>query len=396
MRQASVNYGFVSPEQLLTPVPAHTMNYSPSLDIGSASKPIANMTMLHQSLRRYCNKTLLLLGLLLLLINVHVFFGCSVFNLFPRNTSPTASSRGPLTESPPWIPTRKQGDLRISKATIQYDSKTYETRNLALDETHTHNFGYKTHALRTPMVRGALNKLLYLQSLILVELQKPVEEQEEWILYYGPTVIFANPRVPLHHFLPPVTDVETFKTLSIIATMSESEKLNTAVFFIRVSAGSVRVLIEALERMYNAPAENEIENADISAIALKSILSRDHHREKIIFQPAEWYNSTTSLFYQAYRPTPRHHLLPITEKLAVDSEEQSPMFPDAETVHRFWHIVSEARRVLNEAKEKGHTSEQGAWWEMDREVKEWAELRAWDTDELERRLGVLKEGLDIS
>jgi hypothetical protein len=249
------------------------------------------------------------------------------------------------------------------------------------------------------MVRGALNKLLYLQSLILAELQKPVEEQEEWILYYDPTVIFANPRVPLHDFLPPVRDVETFKTLSIIATMSESEKLNTAVFFIRVSAGSLRILIEALESMYNAPlneAEDEGENADSSAIALQTILSRAHHREKIIFQPGEWYNSTTSLFYQAYRPTSAHRLLPITETLAVDSQERSPIFPDADTVHRFWHTVSEARRVLNEAKEKGHTSEQGAWWEMVREVKEWAELRAWDTDELERRVGVLKEGLDIS
>ena len=40
--------------------------------------------------------------------------------------------------------------------------------------------------------------------------------------------------------------------------------------------------------------------------------------------------------------------------------------------------------------------QQGEWWEMVREVKEWAELRAWDTDELERRIEVLRNGLDIS
>jgi len=71
------------------------------------------------------------------------------------------------------------------------------------------------------------------------------------------------------------------------------------------------------------------------------------------------------------------------------------MLPDADTVHRFWHVVSEARHVLNEAKEKGHTSEQGEWWEMVREVKEWVEGRAWNTEELERRVRVLREGLDI-
>ena len=71
------------------------------------------------------------------------------------------------------------------------------------------------------------------------------------------------------------------------------------------------------------------------------------------------------------------------------------MFPDADTVHRFWHVVSEARRVFNEAKEKGHTSEQGELWEMVGEVKEWVEGRAWNTEELERSVRVLREGLDI-
>lgn len=71
------------------------------------------------------------------------------------------------------------------------------------------------------------------------------------------------------------------------------------------------------------------------------------------------------------------------------------MFPDAETVHRFWHVVSEAGRVLDEAKEKGHTSEQGEWWEMVSEMKEWVGGRAWDTEELQRRVQVLREGLDI-
>jgi hypothetical protein len=47
--------------------------------------------------------------------------------------------------------------------------------------------------------------------------------------------------------------------------------------------------------------------------------------------------------------------------------------------------VSEARRVLNEAKERGQTAEEG-----DR-----VELRAWDAVEVDRRVEALREGLDI-
>ena len=61
------------------------------------------------------------------------------------------------------------------------------------------------------------------------------------------------------------------------------------------------------------------------------------------------------------------------------------MFPETADVHRFWRTASEARRVLDEAKEKGYTDEQGALWEMAKEVKEWVQLRAWDMEELERR-----------
>ncbi|KAI4690332.1 hypothetical protein J4E81_007485 [Alternaria sp. BMP 2799] len=346
-------------------------------------------------LRLYCNKTRLLIGIILLLVNLHVFFGYSIFNLIPSNTS---ASPNVLPDFIPWTPTRSQSDLRIAKATVVYDSKKHDTDTLALDELHNQNLGYTSHILQTPIVRGALNQFLYLQSLIITELQKPVEEQKEWILYHDPTAILANPHIPLHHFLPPITDVETFKTLSVIATKSEIEKFSTAVFFIRVSGGSLRILTEAMEMIYDLPDNgDENEESNVSATVLQTILSRPHHLEHVIYQPREWYNNTLSLFYQPYYPTLAHRLLssPFTETIPGDKEGSNPMFPDADTVHRFWHVVSEARHVLNEAKERGHTSELGEWWEMVAEVKEWVEGRAWDTEELERRVRVLKEGLDI-
>jgi hypothetical protein len=56
----------------------------------------------------------------------------------------------------------------------------------------------------------------------------------------------------LHTFLPPVSDVETFKTLSIITTKPDARQrnLSTSVFFIRVSGDSLRMLIEAMAYLY--------------------------------------------------------------------------------------------------------------------------------------------------
>ncbi|KAI4682739.1 uncharacterized protein J4E84_007203 [Alternaria hordeiaustralica] len=374
------------------------MGFASSPEAKSFSIEATNMPSAPLLLRLYCKKTRLVIGVILLLVISHVFFGCSIFNLIPSNTSATPNFPNAIPQSIPWAPTRSQSDLRIAKATILYDFRKPDTGTLALDDLHTQNFGYASHILQTPIVRGALNKFLYLQSLIITELQKPIEDQKEWILYHETTVILANPHIPLHHFLPPITDVETFKILSIIATKSESEELNTKVFFIRVSGGSLRILTEAMEMIYNLPDNgDEDEEFSVVATAFQTTLARPHHLEKAIYQPREWYNSTSSLFYQPYYPTAAHRLLspPVTQTTSVDTEGSSPMFPDADTVHRFWHVVREARRVLNEAKEKGHTSEQGEWWEMVAEVKEWVEGRAWDTEELERRVRVLREGLDI-
>ncbi|KAG9191595.1 hypothetical protein G6011_10329 [Alternaria panax] len=308
------------------------------------------MPPLNRSLRRYRDTIRLVFGIVTLILGFSAFLGCTVLDLiFPSASEATHAL-----------------DLEILKTTIFYGSskKTHEAHILTFHAFYDEHFSYKTDFLRTPIVRGGLNKLLHLQSLIINELQEPIEQQIEWILYFDPAVILANPHIPLHHFLPPITDVETFKRLSIIATKSGSNYLNTSVFFIRVSGNSLRILNEAMERIYNAPYvegyENEDNDGGLPSAALQDVLHGEHHRDKT---------------------------------LAMD-DEHSQMFPEKADIHRFWHTASEARRVLDEAKEKGHTSEQGIWWEAVKEVKEWVELRAWDIDELGGRVEMLRIGIN--
>jgi hypothetical protein len=83
-----------------------------------------------------------------------------------------------------WTPIRLPSEIRIAKATIAYDpmNQIYDGA-LALHDQHNKRYGYEMHILRTPLVKGFANKMLWLQQTIIAELQRNVAERAEWILY---------------------------------------------------------------------------------------------------------------------------------------------------------------------------------------------------------------------
>jgi hypothetical protein len=81
------------------------------------------------------------------------------------------------------ITPRAHSSIRIAKATIAYaPSNGIYARSLALHVSQ----GYKTHVLRTPLVKGFANTFLWLQHVITSELLKDENERAEWILYFSP------------------------------------------------------------------------------------------------------------------------------------------------------------------------------------------------------------------
>jgi hypothetical protein len=201
----------------------------------------------------------------------------------------------------------------------------------------------------------------------------------------------------LHTFLPPITDIEIFKTLSVIATKPESSghyehaDLSTSIFFIRVSGDSLRILTEAMTVMY--PFHAAQQSAENFAKALQLVLEIDQNRDKAVYQPHEWYDGSVedngAMFRQPFSrdSSPPHDMEFYLEALEMEKKYNvhKPLFPSTEAAHLYWHSVREARRVLNEAKERGQTAEQGEWREMVKEARDWVELRAWDTVEVDRR-----------
>lgn len=94
-------------------------------------------------------------------------------------------SRDSTLEVTDWNPIRQQSDICVSKATILYPpSDVIYTRSLTLHSQHNDRFGYEMHVLRTPIVRGYANTLLWVQHVIVGEIMKKEKRDgSEWILY---------------------------------------------------------------------------------------------------------------------------------------------------------------------------------------------------------------------
>ncbi|CAO2652606.1 Nn.00g008890.m01.CDS01 [Neocucurbitaria sp. VM-36] len=351
--------------------------------------------------------------LALLLSLIIILFSNYYYSHHPVTTSDSNTVQ-PLTLTPiPSPPPKQQLSIRIAKATIHYPrSNTLFNTSLALHASHNARFGYEMHILRTHIVKGALNKLLWLQQLIVAELMKREEERMEWICYFDHDVLVWNEQIPLQTYLPPVGgDWETFKALAMIGWKDEREELSTAVMFVRVSAVAVRILTLAMARVVeDVDGEDDKAGGDVVGKALQCVLEREEYRDKVVYQAAAWYDhhglltSESGLFMQVHRGQSlplrlreMKYALGVIEyaKEHPNMSKHRAAFPRPDEVQRFWDVVIEARKTLGEAKDRSHTVEVGEWEDQVREVKELVEIRAWDTEELIRRVRVLQEQLGI-
>jgi hypothetical protein len=157
------------------------MSSQPYADVEKAGDTAA-MPNLRRSCRYYLNLINNVFGLTLLFLGLgFLLYGA----MYPVPASPVPSfPQGLFLRPMVWKAVREQSDICIAKATILYEGGHGMYKNaLLLHEAHNERFVYYMHVLRSKIVRGGLNKALWLQQLIIAELQKPVEEQMEWILY---------------------------------------------------------------------------------------------------------------------------------------------------------------------------------------------------------------------
>lgn len=352
----------------------------------------------HLSARHYSSRYTSFIGLILTVIGLTL--------LLLHNSPPTSPIHipttilRPLSWDPPPIP-------RIAKATILYSpTNSFHTSSLNLHSTHNTHFAYKLHTLHNPIIKGATNKLLYLHSLIIAELQKPAEDQVHWILYFDPSMLLSNAAIPLHIFLPPRTDdFETFKYVSFIGAKPDNVTLSVGVLWVRVSDTAVRILTMAMSAVYESAAAGQDGGSDVVSSALQGVLEQDVNRKTVLYQPAGWYNGTEAAPHALFTQPSSPDVSSMRNLLAMEDFLSAPP-PDSSTLERasarlareaevFWATVAEARRVLNVAKEKGQTEDKGDLQGPVRETREWVEMRVWEVEDVGRRVAELKDGLGI-
>ncbi|KAI8932789.1 hypothetical protein NX059_010279 [Plenodomus lindquistii] len=324
-----------------------------------------------------------------------------------QSTPPLALNIIPHPTTPP-----TQSSLRIQTATTLYTpSNTLFEAALALHNPSSPT-RYTTHTLRTPLLRGALSELYHIQHLITTNLLLPPQHRTNWLLvFHTPGAILTNPELPLHSFLPPVTDWETFSELLVIGTKDERGEMGMGVWWVRVCAGALRLLSEVVVEVLHGEEGGEGDgDGGVLGRALQRVLEKDGEREKVVWQPREWYNGSVevgggdgdakvAVFAQPWARTHLDRLIGLEEALGVLKQQEDvkkEQYPTDEAIHTFWRSVTEARKVLQEAKDRGHTAERSEWRDIVGEIREWVELRTWETEIIDVRVAVLRDGLGMN
>ncbi|KAF2827975.1 hypothetical protein CC86DRAFT_438858 [Ophiobolus disseminans] len=170
----------------------------------------------------------------------------------------------------------------------------------------------------------------------------------------------------------------------------DTHALSSDILFIRVTPLAIRLVTQALAAVYTEPPRDW--GRDVTASSLQFILEKGEYRDKVLYQLASWFNGTAAVFRQVWAATPIERLLKISRILDSTSFHQSSQAPSPSPVgvEAFWTSVAEAKQVLNDARDRGHREEIGAFRDEVKAVREGVEMRAWDSEGLKWEVQRLK------
>ena len=151
-------------------------------------------------------------------------------------------------------------------------------------------------------------KLLYLQSIIIAELTKPIGKRAEWIVYvedalswlawivtymalcrwFDADTIILNENIPWSLFLPPRED---FNDIHFLGN-KDWYSFNCGVFMMRINEWSVNFLTQATALPLlrpDVPLGVPIPNMEQDA--MRWVLDQEGYKAHAVYQPRLWYNT---------------------------------------------------------------------------------------------------------
>ncbi|KAK2741912.1 hypothetical protein FQN57_005471 [Myotisia sp. PD_48] len=173
---------------------------------------------------------------------------------------------------------------KIAKVTMIYGERgqIYE-KALATHTEHSRRLGYPQIVLRDQLIDGIWNKPAILIRLILQELDKPLNEQLQWLFWFDADTVLMNPNLPLETFLPPsnLTHVH-------LVTSKDSNGLNHGGFFLHVHPWSITMLSAVIAYRTLKP-EAKIWNEQSAFVDI--IKENEKLAESVVYCPLRWFNA---------------------------------------------------------------------------------------------------------
>lgn len=251
---------------------------------------------------------------------------------------------------------------RITKVTSNLNRNELFESAFATHEAQNELHGYDLRVLRDRTSDGWKNQAAFLLSIVMNELEKPVEQRTGWLLWFQPDVIVLNPQIPLEIFLPPEPE---FSEVHFLATHDNTGDLDSGVFFLRVHDWSARLLLEVLSTPTDAPEMQFARRKD--RIALSTALKSASFRDSVVYQPRRWYNayamSANASEYQHGDVQLHFHGIGGDKwsglARTLDLLSSTPgdfSVPLGQTTYpaetdAYWHRIATARRALQKAEE---------------------------------------------
>ncbi|KAF6217639.1 hypothetical protein HO133_006741 [Letharia lupina] len=196
-----------------------------------------------------------------------------------------------------------EGGARIRQACMLFSSEdtahqmganaVYE-RSVRTHLKHAEKWGYPSHILREDIIGHGkwevlvFGKLLYLQSIIIAELTKPIGKRAEWIVWFDADTIILNENIPWSIFLPPRED---FNDIHFLGN-KDWHSFNCGLFMMRINEWSVNFLIQATALPLlrpDVPLGVPIPNMEQDA--MRWVLDQEGYKEHAVYQPRLWYNT---------------------------------------------------------------------------------------------------------
>ncbi|OJJ00717.1 hypothetical protein ASPVEDRAFT_82276 [Aspergillus versicolor CBS 583.65] len=171
----------------------------------------------------------------------------------------------------------------VGKVMMIYGDNPVYRRAVETHRDHCDRLGYPLFLLQTEILDGVWNKLAYLSSLIVQELEKPEKERLEWLFWIDSDSILMNPNMRLETFLPPahLSDVH-------IVLTKDWNGMNAGVFPIRVHPWSIKLLSAAIALPILKPG---IKLFWEEQSALVSVLEKEYFAQSAVYVPLRWFNA---------------------------------------------------------------------------------------------------------